>query len=108
MTHALADVECALVALVRRHFGLGEEVLVDPERSFFSSDAVSVGDRSLDSIDLVELLVTVEEETDVPVIDMVDREGIDSLRGVAAALVREADAATIEGFCTQWRSEPVT
>lgn len=68
--------------------------------------AVTLGDHELDSLDLVEVMMVLEDELDVRLIDAEEMRELSSLSKVGVALEARADVGLLERFCARW-GDPV-
>ncbi len=67
---------------------------------------VMLGDHALDSLDLVEVMMVLEDELDVRLIDAEEMRELTSLTSVGVALEARADAERLADFCERW-GDPV-
>jgi hypothetical protein len=96
-------------AVVRRLGLLHDEVAldeasVDRHASFFSPTGFSVGDHLLDSLDIVELIVTVEVDFGVELVEAHDIAMFDSISKLCALLERTTKPAVLTEFERLWSS----
>ncbi|MFL5911046.1 MAG: acyl carrier protein [Gaiellaceae bacterium] len=104
MTTLQTRLEAAIVRRVCVHLGHepapGEAI--DHEASFFAADGFRLGDRELDSIDFVEMIVAIEDDLGVSILDAADVENIDSIQKLAAFAEASAATTRLNAFCEQW------
>lgn len=104
MTTTHARLESAIVRRICVHLGHepapGE--VIDHDASFFGADGFRLGDRELDSIDFVEMIVTIEDDFGISILDAGEVEEIDSVEKLAAFARANADPARVDAFCEQW------
>jgi hypothetical protein len=93
------------VALLRR----AEAVLQLPYspaevvmRPLFPGGRAMLGAYGIDSLDLVEAMVAIDEDLGVLLIDRVTLVEARSLQGIADLLLQRADARAVERFCDAW------
>ncbi|MFL5913887.1 MAG: acyl carrier protein [Gaiellaceae bacterium] len=80
--------------------GPGEKI--DPARSFFSVDGFRIGEFELNSMDLVEMIVTLEEDFEIPILESNDLREIDTIEKLSTFIASNASASRVEGFCKTW------
>lgn len=68
----------------------------------FAADPIIFGDHALDSLDLIEVMMVLEEELNVQLLDSDDVQRLSSLLGVASEIARNADQERLADFCTRW------
>jgi acyl carrier protein len=90
---ALAHRLAALYRLGDARPGLDDNV--------FGPDAVALADRRLDSLDLVELAVTLEEELGLRM-HQDDLRRLSTLRGLGGLAVQRANPAAVARFVDRW------
>ena len=81
---------------------LGREIdagAVDYSVSFLD---YPVGGHKLDSLSLVELVTSLEDELDAPILDAADIDEIDTLDKLAAFLSATAAPGRVASFVEQW------
>jgi acyl carrier protein len=108
---ATDDIVRALVGRVVQLFGLTVHAdRIDADAAFIGQDAVSIGGHELDSMDLLEILVTLEDELGVELIDDIDVDQLSTLRAFAEHAGRAAPAEALADFVDRWTIEgiPVT
>lgn len=103
---AEASVERLARAIVTRAASLFE-VEADFDASMLDqkvllADSLTVGGHTLDSVDFVELMVTLETDLGYSILDLEDIESLATLRGLALLLLDEADDRKVEAFCQRW------
>jgi hypothetical protein len=81
-----------------------DESSVDCHASFFAPTGFSIGDRVLDSLDIVEIIVTLEVDFDVDLVEAHDIATFDSISKLCALLERIAQPATRAEFERLWRT----
>lgn len=94
-------------ALVRRLWllhdeGDPDEATVDRQASFFAPTGFSLGGRVLDSLDIVEIIVTVEVDFAVDLVEAHDIAAFDSIAKLSALLERIAQPAARAEFQRLW------
>jgi hypothetical protein len=82
----VADTEAAIGARLAALIGV-EAGEVDPGAGFFDGSLVLSNGKTVDSMDLVELLLTLEEETATPLMDLTDERGVETISDLARLLV---------------------
>ena len=91
----------AIVNRVSRQIGRAiDPAQVDYDQSFLTG--ARIGEHTLDSLELVEIVTTLEDEFGVPILDENDIEAIDTIDKLAAQIDAEAPAERVERFTTQW------
>ena len=97
-------VEQAIVRRICAHLGhepaAGE--VIEHETSFFAADGFRLGDHEFDSMDFVEMIVTLEEDFQIAILDAGEIEDVDSIVKLASFAVERADRDRVEAFCRQW------
>jgi hypothetical protein len=79
-----------------------DEASVDCHASFFAPTGFSLGDRVLDSLDIVEIIVTVEVDFGVDLVEAHDIATFDSISKLCALLERVAQPAARAEFERLW------
>jgi acyl carrier protein len=93
----------AIAARAARLFGLSDPGSVDVEATVSDPEALVLGDRLLDSMDLVELLLVIEEDLAVPMVELIEEANADTLAAVAGVALAHAPAGSCARFCDRWR-----
>lgn len=91
----------AIVKRVSKH--VGREIDpgdVDYSQSFLGG--ARVGGHTLDSLELVEIVTTLEDELDVPILDAKEIEEVDTIDKLAGHIGSEAPKERVESFTKQW------
>jgi predicted short-subunit dehydrogenase-like oxidoreductase (DUF2520 family) len=93
------------VALLRR----AEAVLRLPynppdvaQRPLFVGRGSFLGAHAIDSLDLIELIVAIEEDVGALMLDRVELTRARSLAGIAELVLERADRQAVERFCAAW------
>jgi acyl carrier protein len=94
-------------AVARRlaHLHDGESVdstAIDCDASFFAPTGFSVGDDVLDSLDIVEMIVTLEVDFDIDIVMAHDVTQYDSIAKLSRLLEEVAGAAELAAFESHW------
>ena len=90
----------AIVNRLSRQIGRSiEPGEVDYSASFLDGP---VGGHTLDSLGLVELVTTLEEELDAPILDAEEIEDVDTLDKLARHIGATATADRVASFVQQW------
>jgi hypothetical protein len=79
-----------------------DEASVDCQASFFAPTGFSLGDRVLDSLDIVEIVVTVEVDFGVELVETHDIATFDSISKLCALLEQIAQPAARAEFERLW------
>jgi acyl carrier protein len=82
---------------------LPEEDL-DPDASLFKEDGVEIAGQPLDSFDLVEIFITLEDDLSVSLQDMRDVEEVGTIARLWSYLGREAPPERFRSFAERWAS----
>jgi hypothetical protein len=99
----MADVASAVVRRACVMFGVDSgSVVIDTTRNFFSLDGFELGDHAFDSMDLVELLITLGDELDIPLIELTEDGDAHTLADVAAIIAASASTEVVAAFCARW------
>jgi acyl carrier protein len=80
--------------------GPGETI--DPGTSFFSVEGFRIGKFELNSMDLVEMIVTLEEEFEIPILEGRDIREIDTIEKLSRFIASNASDGRVEEFCKRW------
>jgi acyl carrier protein len=104
VTTTHARLEAAIVRRVCTHLGHepAPDEVIDHDASFFAPEGFALGDRELDSVDFVEMIVAIEDDLGVSILDAADVENIDSIQKLAAFAEASADTTRLNAFCEQW------
>jgi acyl carrier protein len=92
-------------AFVRRAsllFGASDPATIDPEADVIGPGDYVVGDHVLDSMDLVELLLAVEEDLSIPMVEIVEERAASTLSDMARAALDHASPVAARQFCERW------
>lgn len=95
------------VALLRRMEAMLRQPYLPPEvvaEPLFVDGMLMIGGHKLDSLDLIEALVELEQELGVPILDRAELARAATLEGVARLFIARADPAAVERFCAQWEA----
>jgi acyl carrier protein len=87
--------------ILRRN--LPEEDL-DLDASLFKEDGVEIAGQPLDSFDLVEIFITLEDDLSVSLQDMDDIAEVDTIARLWSYLGREAPPEVFQSFAERWAS----
>jgi acyl carrier protein len=97
-----ATIATSIVNRLARHFSTELTVSsVNLDESLFSEQGFSLGDRGLDSLDLVEAIAILEEELHIVLLDQ-DLSGLDTINLVAQFVSVNAELENLEAFCGRW------
>jgi acyl carrier protein len=80
----------------------GPDANIDHKTSFFSVDGFRIGEYELNSMDLVELILTLEEEFEVSILEGNDISEIDTIEKLSTYIASNADEGRIEEFIKTW------
>jgi acyl carrier protein len=99
-----ADLSTALVRRIADQLGftLGDDEVVDPDASFFDAGGFRFGAFEFDSMDFVEMIVTLESELGVAILDAGDVDDIDTLTKLAGHVDGQADPGVVATFVERW------
>ena len=75
---------------------------IDPGTSFFSVDGFRIGEFELNSMDLVEMIVTLEEDFEIPILESKDIGEIDTIEKLSKFIGSTASDGRVEEFCKTW------
>jgi len=75
---------------------------IDHGASFFSVDGFRIAEYELSSMDLVEVMVTLEEEFEISILESNDIRDIDTIQKLSRFIASEATDVRIEEFCKTW------
>ena len=104
MTTTTADERLA-VALLRRSEAVLQLPYSDPNvirRPLFDGGRPMLASRPIDSLDLIEVMVAIDDDLGVLVLDRVELRGAGTLAGLAELIRARADPLAVERFCAQW------
>ncbi|HEX9546163.1 MAG TPA: acyl carrier protein [Acidimicrobiales bacterium] len=87
-------------------FALGPVPSSTVDEPVFLEESYRVAGRSLDSVDVIELIVQLETDFGIRLLDRGDLTEAATLRGLAELVAFRADALAIARFCRSW--PPVT
>jgi hypothetical protein len=92
----------ALLARVAALFGLGTVHQSTIEEPVFQDGGYAIGGRTLDSLDIAVLVVTLEEDLGGSFADAEDLLAARTLRALASTAAGRCNAGALEKFCTTW------
>lgn len=98
-------------AIVRRIgdlFGLDVGDDIDLDQNFVQARGFALGGYDFDSLDLVDIMVRLEDELDVPLLDADDTERLASIGALAAYALDHGPAEAIAAFTQEWAPPSVT
>jgi acyl carrier protein len=72
------------------------------DESVFGEESHGIGGRTLDSLDVALLIVTLEEELGTRLADRDDLSEVQTLRGFAGLAAGRCNAGALEAFCAKW------
>jgi acyl carrier protein len=100
----LMTLEDALVLRICAHLAYdpGPDMAIEHRTSFFSVDGFRIGDYELNSMDLVEMILTLEEEFEVPILEGNDIADVDTIEKLSAYIASNAPDGRVEEFCRTW------
>jgi acyl carrier protein len=100
---ATDDIVRALVGRVVQLFGLTVDIdVVEGDAEFMGDDVLSIGGHTFDSMDLLEILVTLEDELGVALIDDIDLDGLGTLRSFAERAGTQSPPEQLAAFVQRW------
>lgn len=103
------DIVRALVGRVVQLFGLTVDIgTVHADAGFIGEEVISIGGHDFDSMDLLEMLVTLEDELGVALIDDVDVDRLGTLRAFAEHAGRHTPPERLAEFVERWAIDGVT
>lgn len=94
----------ALIKRIAARLGieLAPDAPIDADASFFDEGGFRFGGVDFDSMDFVEMLFSLEEETGVAILDAQDVEEFDTISKLAAYLEQHADPERIATLTAEW------
>ncbi len=100
---ATNDIVRALVGRVVQLFGLTVDVdVIEADAEFMGDDVISIGGHTFDSMDLLEILVTLEDELGVPIIEEIDVDELGTLRAFAERAGQQSPHEQLAAFVQRW------
>lgn len=72
------------------------------EQPMFVGNRSFLGSHAIDSLDLIEAMVAVDEDLGVLLLDRVALREAASLEGIAELVLKRADRQAVERFCVAW------
>lgn len=97
-----ATVARSIVNRLARHFSVTLTVSsVNLDESLFSEHGFSLGERGLDSLDLVEAIAVLEEELQIVLLDQ-DLARLDTINLVSQFVLVNAKEESVTAFCERW------
>jgi acyl carrier protein len=94
------------LALIRRfgdHFSIKiDPVSIDPDVSLLDHGSLMLDGHPLDSLDLVDAMVGLENELGVRLTDG-DLQELDTFNRLAGAILRTAKPEDVREFCVRWQ-----
>lgn len=97
LERALVQRICAQVA-----YEPGPGVSIDRGASFFSADGFHIGEYQFDSMDLVEMMLTLEDEFEISIVEGTDLEDIDTIEKLSSFIAASAPDGRVAKFCRSW------
>ncbi len=97
------ELEAAVIRRLSQH--LDNEIdpsIVDCNASFFDPTGFYLGAYILDSLDLAEIVVTIETDLDVDILGASDADRPDSISRLSRFIAENADAAKLAAFSATW------
>jgi hypothetical protein len=75
------------------------EVVCKP---LFVGAALMLGTQTIDSLDLIEAMVSIDEDLGVLMLDRAELRAAGTLQGIAELVLAKADSGAVEHFCEKW------
>lgn len=96
------DLVAALVRCLGDHFSIDlDPAGVDPNATFLENHSIVIEGNPLDSLDLVDALVSLEDQLQVRLTDG-DLQKLDTFNRLASAILKASKPDSLEEFCGRW------
>jgi acyl carrier protein len=97
------ELETAVIRRLSQHLDSAiDPSTVDCNASFFDPTGFYLGSYILDSLDLAEIVVTIETDLDVDILGSSDAERPDSISKLSSFIADAADPARLAAFSAEW------
>jgi hypothetical protein len=94
----------AVLTRVAAMFGIEQFDSAALDTPIFDSEGYGIGGRTLDSLDIALLLVTLEEELGIRLVGGDDLEAARTIREFAARTADRCNPGALDTFCLRWAS----